>query len=289
MSENPYFGQTHTYAGGPLGLRAWGSFYVDNPRRADRLRAAKATACPFCNPPHTGHQREELVFQNHPFVLRPNDFPILRDQRLLFPAEHQTSLNSMMAWLMLEVLAWGLPLFALDRERSRVAMFLNSPGAGQTISHLHVHLIRADAVPWPVAEPGELLYQRGNIRLSQATSLPYFALLLQCPPGPVPGVILHRLAEAQATLQRPWNLLGFPGIKEQVNLLIVPRRDLFCPPVQAHIAGFELLTGIIVRDGDVSRPLTAADRDAAVQLATLDEATATVYLEQILPLLPEFI
>jgi hypothetical protein len=220
-----------------------------------------------------------------------NEFPIVREHGLIYPTEHRLQPRDVDFWLALDLVTtpsrpWkeGISLdpdAAADKGNSPGnAVYLNTSGAGQTIEHLHLHVMSAPRFLLPRVSPGEPVIELGPPRtvLTRCLGLPFYALAIMSPD--VSGAV-EALVRLHSTFREwgvPYNLLAFPtwrlapAVAATITLILVPRDREYCPAGLTSVAGFELLTGVLVPDVIPDQPLTLAQRDETFHEATLDPA-----------------
>lgn len=123
----------------------------------------KETACPFCALPES-----RVIFANHQAVAVADGFPISPGHTLIIPRRHVESifeLNAEEVNALIMLLAEAKNVLADEQKPDGFNIGVNDgPAAGQTIPHLHVHLIprfigdRADprgGVRWIIPEKAD--------------------------------------------------------------------------------------------------------------------------------------
>jgi diadenosine tetraphosphate (Ap4A) HIT family hydrolase len=293
----PFFGILTPYerpkrpTGSEEGLK-WGQNFLVNLNRVNRPRVNLPDGCPLCLRAQTLPRLASVhpfTYRHQTFVGMRNEFPIVREHGLIYPAEHRLQPQDVDFWLALDlVTTLSLPWkgsISLDpdaaADQGKVpgnAVYLNTRGAGQTIEHLHLHVMPAPHFLLPRVSPAEPVIGLGPLCtiLTRCLGLPFYALAIMSPDvrGAVDALVrLHSLLQGWGV---PYNLLAYPAwdpapaVAATVTLLLVPRDREYCPAGLTSVAGFELLTGVLVPDVIPDQPLTLAQRDEAFQEATLD-------------------
>ena len=100
----------------------------------------KETACPFCTLPES-----RVVLANHQAVAVADGFPISPGHTLIIPRRHVKSifeLNAEEVNALIMLLAEAKNVLADEQKPDGFNIGVNDgPAAGQTIPHLHIHLI----------------------------------------------------------------------------------------------------------------------------------------------------
>lgn len=123
----------------------------------------KETACPFCALPES-----RVIFANHQAVAVADGFPISPGHTLIIPRRHVESifeLNAEEVNALIMLLAEAKNVLDDEQKPDGFNIGVNDgPAAGQTIPHLHIHLIprfigdRADprgGVRWIIPEKAD--------------------------------------------------------------------------------------------------------------------------------------
>ena len=100
----------------------------------------KETACPFCTLPES-----RVILANHQAVAVADGFPISPGHTLIIPRRHVESifeLNAKEVNALIMLLAEAKNVLADEQKPDGFNIGVNDgPAAGQTIPHLHIHLI----------------------------------------------------------------------------------------------------------------------------------------------------
>lgn len=100
----------------------------------------KETACPFCTLPES-----RVILANHQAVAVADGFPISPGHTLIIPRRHVESifeLNAKEVNALIMLLAKAKNVLADEQKPDGFNIGVNDgPAAGQTIPHLHIHLI----------------------------------------------------------------------------------------------------------------------------------------------------
>lgn len=254
---------------------------VKSSEAAGEHLSSSRVPCPFCpggKHVESGHPMDRFSFQNREYLVTPNAYPIVTGHRLILSAEHRVTLDAadfllachlpslLNAWKEADVSPTGS-----DRAPNW-CVYLNTPGAGQTVEHLHWQAVPAERLPRLRLGVGAVIAATAEWTLCRATDLGFYAWTLRAAGVLQMSRSLVWLDSFLRAHRVPYNLILQDGATDDQNgleVLIVPRASVYAPEVNAFIAGFEILTGVLIPVEPPQIPLTVAARDRAFQEVTL--------------------
>ena len=167
------------------------------------------------------------------------------------------------------------------------ACYVNtSAEAGRSVPHLHINAVPASEVPllkgrrsaWGVRIPGSTAV------ISWLNGIRYFALTVE---GPVLEDVLDTLVALQEILielKIAYNVIAVPEMCADGNrarFAIVPRGSCYIEEAQQKIAGFELMTGLLIPAKAVWEDMSEETRDVSIAKATFDFVAAQRLVAQL--------
>ncbi|MEM7133127.1 MAG: hypothetical protein AAF702_42905 [Chloroflexota bacterium] len=285
----------------------WGSFYVRRWPKPDSLPATKPKSrsskdddgikpptCALCDH-YFGKIGQNLPmnrirFYNERYILKPNDYPLVRNQLLCFvePTNanneylpHRLEVKEPDVRLSIHIRRDGLTDLAYENvgdhppvdsvteesnEEKWVSWINPFTESAASQRHLHISMVKAkyipladwETLPWQVAE------DKSNGVVISRFETNFYALAIDGKnPKDVAMTVTH-IHEFMNKALIPYSFAAY----EKNRVIIIPRSQAYSPIADQRIGTLELLTGVLVPGEKCSR-LDTLQRDRAFQEVTL--------------------